>query len=260
MKTPHSTKLEGYTFHAAALAAHFKFATNSEDDFGPEYTLGFRGQTQFKHHQKAKKHDHRGFSFAGGFVHVSAKQRRGGVYETIARASLKNYQVKGKLTADRLECGVMTVYREEWYSDPARPKRARILPLPPVIEGLKICGQPFRLGKELELPEPFRFSDARRKQYFLGDEPEIEPVGISPAPGRRLPTKDCGEIEISEDTRRITVPGFGIVNIADWMWLPPDIHTAPQTAQWVQLIGLELKNPGNGGGSGAGGNGTPHGG
>jgi hypothetical protein len=41
------------------------------------------------------------------------------------------------------------------------------------------------------------------------------------------------------------------------MWKPPDIHIPAKTAQWVQLIRLELKNPGKGGGGGVGGNGTP---
>jgi hypothetical protein len=68
-----------------------------------------------------------------------------------------------------------------------------------------------------------------------------------------------GDIEVSADTRRITIPKFGIVDFADWMWQPPDTRTAARTAQWVQMIRLELKNPGSGGGSGTGGNGTPFG-
>jgi hypothetical protein len=248
-------KFGRYTFHAHALAAHYRFTTDSNDDFGPEYTLAFQGRTPFKHHEKTGGHSHPEISFSRSWVHISCKKERGGVYTTIAKAGLKNVSVKGKVTADEIEAGIMTVYREEWYRDPARPRRARILPLPPVIKDLKICGRPYRLGKELELPEPFRFNDARRKKYFRGDEPEIEPVEISSAPGRREPS-ECGEIEISADTRRLSIPNFGIVALAEWKWVEePKCHLEAHTAQWIQLIGLELKNPGSGGGGGVGGNG-----
>ena len=77
-------------------------------------------------------------------------------------------------------------------------------------------------------------------------------------PGKREKL-ECGEVAISKDTRSIEIPGFGVVTFADWKWLPSDIHTREYTAQWVQLIGLELKNPGSGGGGGASGGGSPYG-
>jgi hypothetical protein len=257
-KRSNGDKFKGYTFHAHALAAHYRFITDSNCDFGPEYALAFQGRQPFKHREKTGGHSHPEISFSHSWVHVFTKIDRSGVYTTIAKSGLKGLRVKDKLTIDELEAGIMTVYREEWYRDPSRPKRARILPLPPVLKNVKICGRPYRLDKELRLPEAFSLSDAQRKKYFLGEGPEIEPVEISAAPGQREKT-DCGEIAISADTRRIEIPDFGIVTFAEWKWLPAERHTHAHTAQWVQLVGLDLKNPGSGGGGGVGGNGSPSG-
>lgn len=247
---------KSYVFHAKAVAAHFHYTGGGNPDFGHEYALCFHGDANFKHKAKPGRHIDEEISFSKSFVHVFCKKERGGVYTTISKSGLKDLKVKGKLTADEIECGVMSVYREEWYCDPSQPRRARILPLPPVIKNLKICGQAFRLGKELRLPEPFSFDDTRRKKYFLGEGDEIDPVGVSAASGERVASK-CGDLLLSADTRRIEIPEFGIVTLADWKWLPPDIHVGAHTAQWVQLIGLDLKNPGTGGGAGAGGGGSP---
>ncbi len=250
-------KFKGYTFHAHALAAHYRFTTGSEYNFGPEYALGFQGRKPFKHRERTGGHSHPEISFSHSWVHISTKIERGGAYTTIVKSGLKDFRVKGKVTIDELEAGIMTVYHEEWYRDPNRPKRARILPLPPVLKNLKICGRPYRLGKELRLPEAFNLSDAQRKKYFLGEGPEIEPVGIRETPGQKEAT-ECGEIAISADTRRIEIPDFGIVTFAEWKWLPAEIHTHAQTAQWLQLVGLDLKNPGSGGGGGLVGGGSPY--
>ena len=242
-------KFKNYTFHAKALAAHFHFTNGSGEDFGPEFALAFHGRTPFKHKEKTGEHHHPEISFTRSWVHVIARQERGGVYTTVAKAGLTNLNVKGKVTADEIEAGMMAVYREEWYGASAPTKRPRILPLTPVIKNLKVCGQPYRLGKELQLPEPFEFSDARRKEYFEGEGREIEPVEVSDAPGKREKL-DCGEVAISADTRRIEIPNFGIVTFADWKWLPRENHRHEHAAQRIQLIGLELNNPGSGGGGG----------
>jgi hypothetical protein len=233
---------KGYVFHAKSVAAHFHY-TRGNPDFGSEYALCFHGDANFKQKRKPVPHSDEEISFRRSFVHVFCKKERGGVYTTISKSGIKDLKVKGKLTADEIECGVMSVYREEWYSNPALPRRPRILPLPPVINNLKIGGKAFRLGKELRLPKPFSYNDEQREKYFLGEGDEIDPVGVS----------------ASSDTRRIEIPDFGIVTIADWKWIPSDIHIGDHTAQWVQLIGLELTNPGSGGGAGAGGGGTPSG-
>jgi len=244
-----TTRFKNYTFQAKALAAHFHFTNGSGEDFGPEFALAFHGRAPFKHKEKTGEHHHPEISFARSWVHVVTRQGRGGVFTAVAKAGLKSLNVKGKVTADEIEAGIMSVYREEWFEESARRKSPRILPLRPVIKNLKICGEPYRLGKELILPEPFEFSDARRKEYFEGEGQEIEPIEISGAPGKREKL-DCGEVEISADTRRIQIPNFGIVTFADWKWLPREIHTHEHTAQWFQLIGLELNNPGSGGGGG----------
>ncbi len=251
-------KFRGYTFHAKSLAAHFRFSNDCDDDFGPEFALGFHGRSPFKHKDRPGGHEHPEISFKHSWVHIVTRQERG-VYTTVVKAGLKDLNVKGKLLAKEIEAGIMTVYREEWYADRARPRRARILPLRPAVEGLKICGEPYRLGKELILPEPLEYSDARRKAYFAGEGDEINPIDVSDTPGKRekLP---CGEVAISKDTRRIEIPDFGIVNFAQWNWLPRDLHRHEQTAQRFQLIGLELRNPGSGGGGGVIGGGSPYGG
>ena len=247
-----------YTFHAKALAAHFHFTTDSDDDFGPEFALAFHGRGPVKHKEKGDGRLRGEYQFKRSWVHVSTRELRGGVYVTVAKSGLRGLNIKGKVTADEIEAGIMAVYRKEWFADPRRPRRPRILPLPPVFDDLRICGKPYRLDKELRLPEAFRFSEARRKEYFAGEGPEIEPVAISDVPVRREPC-DGVEMEISSDTRRIEIPKFGIVTFADWTWVPPNIHIAPHTVQRVQLIGLDLKNPGSGGGGGASGGGTPYG-
>lgn len=248
-KKKNATQLQSYTFQTRALAAHFRFTNGSGEDFGPEYALAFHGRAPFKHKEKTGDHRHPEISFTHSWVHIAAKQERAGVYTAVAKTGLKNLNVKGKLMADEIEAGMMAVYREEWYGGPASRKHPRILPLPPVIKNLRICGQPYQLGKQLLLPEPFELSDEQRKQYFLGQGPEIEPLAISEAPGKRL-SSACGEIEVSADTRRIRIPDFGIVTFAEWKWLPPNAHRAAHTVQWMQLVSLELSNPGSGGGGG----------
>lgn len=244
-----TTKLRSYTFHANALAAHFHFTKDSGEDFGSEFALAFHGRTPFKHKEKTGGHRHPEIAFTHSWVHVVTKQERGGVYTAVAKTGLRNLNVKGKVTADEIEAGIMAVYREEWFSEQGGRKGPRILPLRPVIKNLKICGAPYRLDKELVLPEAFEFSDARRKEYFAGEGDEIEPTGVSDAPGKREKL-ECGEVAISKDTRSIEIPDFGMVTFADWKWLPRDIHTHQHTAQWFQLIGLDLSNPGSGGGGG----------
>ena len=245
-----------YTFHASAVAAHFQFTKSEHQDFGHEYSSIYLGDSPHAHNTRTGGRKEPEISFADSFVSVECKEETKGVFVTVAKSGLENFNVKDVVTADRLECGIETVYREEWRDDPRRPKRARILPRRPVFVNLKVCGEPYELEQQLKPPAPFLFDAAQREAYFRGDGEEIEPEGISAAPGRRMRTK-CGEIRISADTRRIAIPKFGIVYFADWTWQPPDIHIPAKTAQWVQLVRLELKNPGRGGGGGVGGNGTP---
>ena len=245
-----------YTFHATAVAAHFQFNPSEHPDFGHDYSSIYLGDSAHAHNARTGNRTGPEISFTDSFVSIECKEEEKGVYVTVAKSGLENFNVRDFVTADWLECGIQTVYRDEWRDDPKRPKRARILPLRPVFRNLKICGSPYELEEQLKPPAPFLFDAAQREAYFRGDGDEIEPVGISAAPGRRMRTK-YGEIRISADTRRIAIPKFGIVYFADWTWQPHDIHIPAKTAQWVQLIGLDLKNPGRGGGGGVGGNGTP---
>lgn len=245
----------GYTYRAKVIAANFVFSTGVQPDFGDEFTLEVNTNTPGLYRKPTGGQTGSYVSFADSWVEVSCEEKPGGVHTTIATAALSNFNVKGILTADLLKCRVMTVYHDAW-GDPKKSTYARALPLLPEIQNLKIYGVPFRLGQELQLPEPFNYDDAGRSAYFNGQGPEIQPAGISQVPGRRIPTAQ-GDIELSDDTRRITVPNFGIVNIADWQPWKPDSRTS---GHWVQLIGLNLSNPTTGGGSGAGGNGSSGGG
>ncbi len=252
-QTSQVRRMAKYLYSAKAVAAHFQF-TDGNSHYGEEYTLVFHGEAPGEQHKDTGARSGPEISFSNSSVHISCK-KESGVYTTLVRSTLKNFNVKDVLTADSIESGIMTVYREEWYSDEARPKRARAIPLPPVIENLKILDVPFRLGQELQLPEHFGYDDGRRAKYLNGEGREIEPVGIAPASGRRIPTSR-GEIEVSADTRRISVPNFGIVYIADWKWQPQDAYTPANSAHWVEMVRLELSNPGSGGGGGVGGDGT----
>ena len=245
-----------YTFHATAVAAHFQFSNGTYPDFGHEYSSVYLGDSPHAHSTRTGERKGPEISFADSFVSVECKEEEKGVYVTVVKSGLEKFNARDVVTADRLECGIETVYREEWRNDPARPKRARILPIRPVFVNLTVCGEPWELEQQLKPPAPFLYDAAQRAAYFQGDGDYIKPEGISAVPGRRMRTK-CGEIRISADTRRIAIPNFGIVYFADWTWQPPDIQIPAETAQWVQLIRLDLKNPGRGGGGGVGGNGTP---
>jgi hypothetical protein len=241
-----------YTYRARAVAANFVFTSGHHPNFGDAFTLELHSDTPGECSRDTGARTGPDISFTHSSVHISFKKEAGGVYTTIAKASLRNLNVKDILTVDLLESSVKTVYREEW-SKPEETTYARVLPLLPVIQNLKIYGVPFRLDHELKLPEHFSYDEARRAKYFSGEGAEILPVRIANGSGRRISTAQ-GEIELSADTRRITVPKFGIVYIADWK--PWDVTDAQTGAHWVQALGLNLTNPGTGGGSGAGGNGS----
>jgi len=248
--------MDKYVYSAKAIAAHFNF-TNGHPDFGSEYTLTYHSEAPGEVGRETGGRSGPEISFTNSSVHISCA-KGDGAYTTIVRSTLQNLNVNDVLTADSIECGLITVYREEWYGDPARPKRARAIPLPAVVQNLQILGVPFRLGQELQLPDHFSYDDTRRANYLNGDGPEVDAVGVSPVPGRSVATAR-GDIEISADTRRIVIPKFGIVDFADWMWQAPDSRTPARTTQSVQMIRLELRNPGKGGGSHVSGNGSPFG-
>jgi len=242
-----------YIFHAAATAAHYEYG-NTNEGFGHEYSAVYKGHTPFQYQNAADKREGP-ISFSSTLVFIECKQEDG-AYRTIARSGLKDFKVsdsKGnvRVAADYLEVGIETVYRSEWFEKKKKRRHARILPLRPVITNLTVCGEPY----EIKLPKAFLLEQSDRDKYFLGEGPEKNPVGISSEPGKSFKTS-CGVIQATKDTRRITIPKFGKVEFADWVWLEPDIHIPPKTAQWIQLVRLNLKNPGNGGGGGVGGNGT----
>lgn len=250
-QTKKAKQMEGYVFRAQAVAAHFRF-TNGHAPFGDEFTLTVSTPEPGRHEKHTGARSGPEISFTDSSVSIVC-EKASGVYTTTVRSSLTGFNVNDILTADLLEAGLVTVYREEWYQDPSKPKHARVLPLLPVIKNLKIHGAPIRPGQDVQLPQPFAFNDAKRQKYFQGEGAEILP------PGQRIPTAK-GEIQISVDAHRISVPNFGIVYIADWTsWQPPkDKYRQAEQAHWVQLIRLHLSNPGSGGSLGLGGDGTSY--
>ena len=166
-----------YTFHAAAVAAHFRF-TNGHQDFGHEYSSIYLGDSPHGHDSRTGGRKGPEITFTDSFVSIECKEEKG-AFVTVAKSGLENFNVKDVVTADSLECGIETVYREEWRGNPKKPKRARILPRRPVIRNLKICGEPYDLEEQLKPPAPFLFDASQREEYFQGDGAEIEPEGKS---------------------------------------------------------------------------------
>ncbi|MBZ5592035.1 MAG: hypothetical protein LAP39_07350 [Acidobacteriia bacterium] len=237
-----------FIFDAAATAAHFDYV-NGIGSFGREYSVVYRGSDPF--HYEATLDGQEGevsFSSASLFIDCSKKD---GAFVTVVKSGVSNFKVKDVMSADRIQCGIETVYREEWLGDPQKPNHARILPIEPVIDNLKVFGE----LHDFELPEPFLIKNRQREDYFQGKGETREPEGIAAAAAQILPAD--GKTQISADRRGINNPKFGIVYFADWKWQEPCIHTPAKTAQWIQLVSLDVKNPGRGGGGGVGGNGTP---
>jgi len=236
-----------YTFDAAATAAHYEY-NNGKGNFGPEYTVIYRGSAPF-HYEETLEGQKGEVCFSSAYVFIDCR-KVDGAYITVVKSAVNDFTVKDIVKAKRLECGIETVYREEWYGDPQKPRHARILPIEPVLEKLEVFGE----LHNLKLPDPFFIKAGKREEYFQGLGDVKEPEGIAAA-AEEIPTD--GDIQYSDDKRRIAVPNSAIVYFADWKWQPTCIHAPAKTAQWIQLLSLNLKNPGRGGGGGVGGNGTP---
>ena len=254
---------KNYIYEAKAVAAHFQYVDGDGDFVPPSFSaeyIGVEGHNEPDDPDGApaqlppRENGDREITFDRYQVRVRAYQD-GPVYRTVATAWITNLDIKGVLTAARIEASVITEYREPWYKDPGRPRRPRILPLLPVYDDLRIHGYPYTCN--LQLPAPFSFSDKQRADYLCGIGPDIEPTPIASDPDypSKIATPRGKIIEVSADTRRIRIEDFGIVYFADWKWLPID-QKCCDNFQWVELLRFDLGNPGGGGAGGAGGGGS----
>ena len=242
--------MEKYLFNAKATAAHFTFL-DSKPPFGDEFTISLYSETPDRKSATFPGLSRGGISFGPCTVTIDASDDGNGVYTTTVTTSVQNLNVKGFVTVDLLEGGLVTQYRREWY-DTRREKVARVAPLPVKFQNLKVCGEDY--SPILQLPEHFQY-DATQRQRLL-DDPSTpnDPQEIAQAPTfpRRVPAQNC-EFEVSGDTRRIRIANFGIVSFADWKWTDTG-----KSAHRLTLIGLDLRNPGGGGGGTVDGNGSPY--
>lgn len=241
--------MEKYMFSAKATAAHFKFL-DSKPAFGDEFTISLYGDKPDTKSATYPGLSRGGISFGPCTVKIEAKDNGNGEYTTVVTTSIQNFNVKGFVTADLLEGGLVTHYRREWYDGP-KQKTARITPLPAKFENLKVGGVDY--SPILQLPEHFHHDDGRRQLYLNDVASNNNPVAIAPDPSypRRIQGQNC-EVEVSADTRRIRIANFGIVYFADWKW-----QDTGKSAQHLTLVGLDLRNPGGGGGGTVDGNGSP---
>ena len=114
--TSPSKRMDKYVYSAKAIAAHFNF-TNGHPDFGSEYTLTYHSEAPGEVGRETGGRGGPEISFTNSSVHISCA-KGDGAYTTIVRSTLQNLNVNDVLTADSIECGLITVYREEWYGDP----------------------------------------------------------------------------------------------------------------------------------------------
>ena len=252
-----------YLYEAKAVAAHFQYTDGDGDFVPPKFSAEYIGEEEHDEPYNSdgepatlpeRKSGEREITFDRYQVRVRA-YRQGPAHRTEATAWSTNRNIKGVLTAARIQASVITEYREPWYHDPGRPLHPRILPLPPVYDDLRIYGHPYTCN--LRLPAPFSFTKEQRAGYLGGIGPDIEPTPIASDPDypSKITTPKGKIIEVSADTRRIRVEDFGIVYFADWKWLPID-QKCCDNFQWVELLRFDLGNPGGGGVGGAGGGGS----
>jgi hypothetical protein len=252
-----------YLYEAKAVAAHFQYVDGDGDFVPPLFSAEHIGEKEFDEPcdpdgEPAELPERRSGPREITFDHYQVRVRAyrdDAAYRTEATAWVTNLDIKGVLTARRIEASVITEYREPWYHDPGRPLHPRILPLPPVFDDLRIYGYPYTCN--LRLPAPFSFTPEQRAAYLSGVGPDIEPTPIASDPDYPsvIATPKGKIIAVSADTRRIRVEDFGIVYFADWKWLPID-QKCCDNFQWLELLRFDLGNPGGGGVGGAGGGGS----
>ena len=202
---------------------------------------------------KAGKYDgqHEGFQMPGGLSHgrcvtsVYAKDEdKEGYFRTEIRSTVDNLTVDGKhrLSVDRIELGMVSVYRRSWFDRPGfHGRRTRVLPIGCRIVNPTLDGKPFRI----ELPAPFHYSADRRETYLADDDPDA----AIDAEIRQA---------ILESPSRVTyVPNFGRIFFGEWTLVPaPNLQPVHQ----ISMLRMAFSSPPSGSGTGGNGQGGGSGG
>jgi hypothetical protein len=202
---------------------------------------------------KAGRHSgrHPGFTMDGGLshgpcvteVHAMVEDDKG-FFRTEIRATVDNLRVDGKsvLSVDRINFGMVTVYRRDWYDRPGpHARRTRVLPMDCSLVNLTLNGAPLALP----LPAPFNYSADQREAYLAADNPD--------------PAVDAEvrQAIVDSPTRSIYIPNFGRIYFGEWTLLPnPTWHPIHQMA----MLRFAFSSPPSGSGTGGGGQGDGTGG
>jgi len=161
-----------------------------------------------------------------------------GYFRTEVTATLKKLNVEGGvLTAERIELGMVTLYRRHWF-DNGKPhaKRVRVMPYGCSIVDLRVKGAPYPDF----LPAPFHYSKDRADAYLRGDDPDPEVDA------------EIRQAIIGSPSRFLYVKNFGRIFFGEWTLLPgEDWHPIHQ----ISMIRMALGSPQTGGGTGGTGQG-----
>ena len=161
-----------------------------------------------------------------------------GYFRTEVTATLKKLNVEGGvLTAERIELGMVTLYRRHWF-DNGKPhaKRVRVMPYGCSIVDLRVKGAPYPDF----LPAPFHYSKDRAEAYLRGDDPDPEVDA------------EIRQAITGSPSRFLYVKNFGRIFFGEWTLLPgEDWHPIHQ----ISMIRMALGSPQTGGGTGGTGQG-----
>lgn len=235
-----------FTHTAFATAARFYF-TDGTADFGDNYSIWLNGQAS--NIGTVYSNGAAPLLFDTATVNISATAGSGGstIYTTVSTVTITDLNVQDFLTADQLQCSPTM----QWDSSTTsiRPRLVPIL----TATNLKILGYSY-FENFLQLPAIFSWPDSQRQAYLGGQGSEVAPVDYVQD---NFPLTVTGTtLKASQDTRRVLVPGHGVVSFAKWKWDP----AYPNDAQQI-FTGLHfgLGNPGTGGTGSTGGGGKPGG-
>ncbi|HUO33089.1 MAG TPA: hypothetical protein VMU80_27995 [Bryobacteraceae bacterium] len=171
------------------------------------------------------------------------KEDSEGFFRTEISATLDDLKIEGDaLTADRIQFGMVTMYRRHWW-DGGKPhsRRVRVVPYGCSIVNLRLKGVPVPDF----LPAPFHYSKDRCEAYLRADEPDatveseiLKAITGSPA-------------------RFMYVKNFGRIFLGEWTLLPnEEWHPIHQ----ISMLRMALGSPQTGNGTGTGGQGDGTGG
>ena len=175
-------------------------------------------------------------------VHAMDEDREG-FFRTEISATLNDLRVEGDaLTVDRIEFGMVTMYRRHWFDSGKRhARRVRVVPYGCRLVNLRVKGQ----AVQDLLPAPFHYSKDRCEEYLRADDPD----STVEAEIRKAIT--------GSPSRCMYIKNFGRIFLGEWTLLPnEDWHPIHQ----ISMLRMALGSPQSGNGTGTGGQGDGTGG